>query len=86
MALGATRSDQVLGSLRDISPGGAEGFDVTVVTGESVDSALDTNESELGITVLTVLFQMLSDVDSLSNEVVEVFGKSRGHAGLFQDS
>ena len=80
------RSDEGVGSLGDISPGGAEGLDVTVVTGESVDSALNANESELGISVLTVLLQMLSDVDGLSDEVVEVLGERGGHAVFLQYS
>jgi len=80
------RSDEGVGSLGDISPGGAEGLDVTVVTGESVDSALDANESELGISVGTVLLQMLSDVDGLSDEVVEVLGERGGHAVFLQYS
>ena len=80
MAKCVSKSDQGVSSLGDISPGGAEGLDVTVVTGKSVNSALDANESELGISVGTVLLQMLSDVDGLSDKVVEVLGKRRSHA------
>ena len=86
MAQVAPRSDEGVSSLGDISPGGAEGLDVTVVTGKSVDSALDANESELGISVGTVLLQMLSDVDGLSDKVVEVLGERGSHAGFLQYS
>ena len=86
MAQGTTRSDQGVGSLGDISPGGTEGLDVTVVTGKSVDSGLDTNESELSISVGTVSLQMLSDVDGLLDEVVEILGEGGGHAVFLQYS
>ena len=37
-----------------------------------MDSALDENESELGVLVFSELFKMLSDRNSLLNKVVEV--------------
>ena len=80
------RSDKCVGLLGNVSPGGAETLDVTVVASESVDSAFSANESELGISVSSELLQMLSDVDGSLDEMVEVLGEFGGHAGLFQDS
>ena len=45
----------------------------SVVSSESVDSGFDQNESEFGIFVLSEFFQMLSDGNSLLDEVVEIF-------------
>lgn len=43
-----------------------------VVSGETVDTGLDQNESELGVLVLSVSLKVLSDVDSLLDQVVEI--------------
>ena len=59
-----------------VSPGWWESLDVTVVAGESVDSAFSANESELGVSVSSELLQMASHVDSLLDEVVKVLGES----------
>ena len=79
-------SDKCVGLLGNVSPGRTEALNVTVVACESVDSALSANESELGISVSSELFQMLSDVDGSFDEVVEVLGEFGGHASFFQDS
>ena len=79
-------SDKCVGLLGNVSPGGAEALNVTVVASESVDSALGANKSELGVSVSSELFEMLSDVDSSLNEVVEVLGEFGGHTGFLQDS
>ena len=44
----------------------------SVVSSQSVDSGLDQNQSELGVLVLSVSLQVLSDRDSLSDQVVQV--------------
>ena len=51
-----------------------------------MNSALDANKTELGITVSTELLQMLPNVDGLLNEMMEVLGHVGGHSALFQDS
>ena len=56
------------------------------VSGESVDSGFDKNESELGISVLSVLFKMLSDGDGLLDEVVKIFGDLGSATVLLEDS
>ena len=51
-----------------------------------MDSALDEDESELSVLVLSVPLQVLSHVDSLLDKLVEVLGNLRGEAILLQDS
>ena len=80
------RSDESVGLLGVVPPGGREGLGVAVVAGESVDTGLDHDESELGVPVLSELLQVLSDLEGLLNQVVEVFGDLGGETRLFQDS
>ena len=58
----------------------------SVVSGESVDSRFDENESELAVSVLSVSLQMLSDVDSLLDHVVKILGEGGGQPVLLEDS
>ena len=51
-----------------------------------MDSALNKNESELGVLVLPVSLKMLSDGDGLLDQIVAVLGQSGGHALAFQDT
>ena len=51
-----------------------------------MDSALDENESELAVLILSVSLQVLSNVDSLLDQVVEVLWDLRSEAVLLQDS
>ena len=51
-----------------------------------MDSALDEDESELAILILSISFQVLPDVDSLLDEVVEVLGDAGSEAVLLEDS
>lgn len=44
----------------------------SVVSGKTVDTGLDQNESELGVLVLSVSLKVLSHVDSLLDQVVEI--------------
>ena len=67
------RSDESVSLLGVVLPGRREGLGVSVVTSKSVDTGLDTNESELGVSVLAELLKMLSDLESLLDKVVEVF-------------
>ncbi len=50
-----------------------------------MDSALDKNESELSVLVASALLQMLSDVHSLLDQVVQILG-DLGRTLLLQDS
>ena len=54
--------------------------------GQSVDSALDKNQPELGVFVLPVSLQMLPDGDGLLDQVVAVLGELGGHALALQDA
>lgn len=51
-----------------------------------MDSGLDQNQSELGVLVLSVLLQVLSDVDSLLDQEVEILWKLWGETVRLQDS
>jgi len=51
-----------------------------------VDSRLDENKSVLGVLILSVLFKMLSDGESLLNQEVKIFGKRGSTAVLLEDS
>ena len=51
-----------------------------------MDSALDEDKSELAILVLAIFLQVLSHVDSLLDEVVEVFRDFWSQSILLQDS
>ena len=46
-----------------------------VVTSETVNTALNKNQTELGVTIFSVTFKMLSDGDSLLDEEIHIFGK-----------
>lgn len=64
--------DKSRGSARLILPGGRESATHLVVARESVDSALDKDETELAVLVLAVLLKVLADGNSLLDEVVKV--------------
>lgn len=49
-----------------------------VIAGKPVDSALNQNQAELSILVLSVPFQVLPHSDSLLDEVVEILRQVRG--------
>lgn len=51
-----------------------------------MNSALDENKSKLGVLVLAVSLQMLSDGDRLLNQVVEILRESRGKSSLLEDA
>ena len=48
-----------------VSPGWWENTNGLVVAGETVDTGLDENETELGILVLAVALEVLADSDGL---------------------
>ena len=51
-----------------------------------MDSALHENESVFAVLVLPVLLHVLSDVDCLFNQVVQILGNLGGKAVLLQNS
>jgi len=58
-------SDQGRGGSALVSPRWWEDTNGFVVAGETVDSGLDENETELGVLVLSVALEMLADSDGL---------------------
>ena len=60
-------SDNGAGGRRLVAPGGGEDTDGLVVAGETVDARLDENQAELGVLVLAVALEVLSDGDSLDD-------------------
>ena len=57
-----------------------------VVTSDTVDTALDQNEAELGVLVLAVALQVLAHAHGLLDEVVQVLRDFGGHTGVLQDT
>ncbi len=51
-----------------------------------MNSALNENQSELGVFVLSVSLKMLSDGDGLLDQMVQILRKLRGHSSLLQQS
>lgn len=62
--------DHGAGSSGLVSPGWWEDTDGLVVTGETVDTGLDENETELGVLVLSVALKMLADSDGLAIDLL----------------
>ena len=78
--------DQGRGGGGLVLEGGGDDLSGLVVSGESVDSRLDENESELGVLVLSELVQVGSDGNGLLDQAVKVLGQLRGHTGRLEDS
>ena len=60
-----TLCDQGAGGGALVLPGGRQGADGLVVTGQAVDTGLDQNQAELGVLVLAVALEVLPDGDGL---------------------
>jgi len=69
-----------------VSPVGWENLCSLVISNQSVDSGLDQNESELGVFILAELLQMLSDDDSLLDQVVQILWDGWGKSVGLKDS
>lgn len=78
--------NQSRGSGRLVLPVRRQHGDGSVVSSQSVDSGLDQNQSELGVLVLSVSLQVLSDRDSLLDQEVQVLRKVRSQTVRLQDS
>ena len=61
-------------------PGGRKLLSTLVVTSQTVNTALDQNQTELGVAVLSVALQVLSDGDGLLDEEVHILRKRRGQS------
>ena len=53
-------------------PGGRKLLSTLVIASETVNTALHQNQTELGVTVLSVTLQMLSDSNGLLDEEVHI--------------
>lgn len=73
-------SNQGAGSGALVSPSRREDTNGLVVTGETVDTGLNENETELAILVLAVALKVLADGDSLLDEEVKVLRDLGGQA------
>ena len=71
---------------RLVLPASRELLASAVVSGESVDSALNKDEVKLGVLVLSVLLEMLADGHGLLDQVVQVLGELGSHTLGLQDS
>jgi hypothetical protein len=58
----------------------------TVVTSQTVDSGLDKNQAELGVLVLSVLLQVLTDLDSLLDKHVQILWDLRSQTVGLEDT
>ena len=67
------RSDEGVGLLGVVSPGSGERLNVAVVAGKSVDSGFSLNKTEFGVLILSELLEMLSNSNSLLDQMVEIF-------------
>ena len=61
-------------------PGGRKLLSTLVVTSQTVNTALDQNQTELGVAVLSVALQVLSDSDGLLDEEVHILRQRRGQS------
>lgn len=78
--------DQSRGRGRLVLPVRRQDGNGSVVSSQSVDSRLDQNQSELGVLVLSVSLQVLSDRDSLLDQKVQVLWDLWSQTVGFQDS
>jgi hypothetical protein len=58
----------------------------TVVPGKSVDTALDKNQAELGVLILTVALQVLTNLNSLLDKHVQILWDFRGKTVGLEDT
>ena len=78
--------DEGISFLGLIFPSGWELLVQSVVSCESVNSALHKNESKLAVLVLSVSFQVLSNIHSLLDQVVEIFRNLRSESIFLENT
>jgi len=69
-----------------VLPAGWELLRSSVVTSKAVNSALNKDEMELGVLVLSVSLEMLTDRDGLLDQMIEVLWDFRGNTLDLKDS
>jgi len=75
-----TLCDHGAGSGALVLPGWWQSTNGLVVSGQTVDTGLDENETELGVLVLSVALEMLSHGDGLLDQHVKVLWDFWGEA------
>ena len=66
--------------MHSLLPVGREFLCSLVVSSQPMHSALNKNEAELGVLVLSVAFQMLAHSHSLLDQMVQIFGDLRAQS------
>jgi len=79
-------SNESGGGARLVLPGGRQHTLGFVVTGQSVNTRFNENQSELGVTILSVALQMLPDGHSFLDEEVKVLGQLGCQTFLLQNA
>ena len=69
-----------------VSPGWWKTLDLSVVSGKSVNSGFDENKSEFSVSVCSESLDMLSDVNSLLDKMVQIFWDGWGGTIDLQNS
>jgi len=85
-SLRSSLGDQGIGGGGLVSPGGGKGLGLSVVAGNSVNTALHEDELVLLVLVLPELLEVLAHNHSLLDEVVEVLGDVGGETVGLQDA
>ena len=78
--------NESFGFLGLVSPCWWESLGASVVSCKSVNSGLDQDESELSVSVGSVLLDMLSNVNSLLDQVVEILWQGGSDSIDLEDS
>ncbi len=79
-------SDHGTGGGGFVSPVSGKLSGGSVVSRQSVDTRFDKNKTELGVLVLSVALQMLSDLDGLLDKHIKILRDLRGKSIGLQDS
>ncbi len=69
-----------------VFPVGRQLLRESVIPGYSVDSALDQDQSELGVLVLPIPLQVLTNRDGLLDQMEQVFRDLRSQSVLLENS
>ena len=78
--------NESFGFLGLVSPCWWESLGASVVSCKSVNSGLDQDESELSVSVGSVLLDMLSNIDGLFDKMIEIFWEVWSGTSYLEDS
>ena len=78
--------DEGRSGLSFILPSRAELLGALVVTSKTVNTRFNENETELGVLVFAITFQMLADLDGLLDQVVQIFRDGGSQTVSLQDA